>query len=41
MGTDRTFLIACAALIGAGAVLVSVGYWLMPVRVLRHAWRNR
>jgi len=35
------FLMVCAGSVGAGVVLVGIGCWLMPLRTLRHAWRNR
>ena len=35
------FLTLCGAVIFGGLGLIAVGHYLMPVRALRHAWRNR
>lgn len=39
--TDWHILALCGAAIVAGLGLIALGHFLMPLRVLRHAWRNR
>lgn len=40
-GSDRTFLLACAGSVAAGVLLLGIGCWLMPLRTVKHWWRNR
>lgn len=39
--SDRHILTVCAVAVVVGVVLMAVGFWLDPVRVARHWWRNR
>lgn len=39
--SDREVLLVCAAAIAVGALLFSIGCYLMPLRVARHWWHNR
>lgn len=41
VAVDRVFLLACAGSIGVGVVLFGIGCYLMPLRAVKHAWRNR
>lgn len=38
---DRDWLLTCGGLVVVGLALLAIGYWLDPVRVARHWWRNR
>jgi hypothetical protein len=39
--SDKQVLAVCAGAVVIGVTLLGLGCWLMPLRTLRHAWRNR
>lgn len=38
---DALALGLCLAAVVGGLGLIALGHYLMPLRALRHAWRNR